>query len=237
MEITFTNVSKVSEMYAPVPASKEIPEWYRNLESYMANDKRPTTGGLTTATMKRCMPVFDAMVSGYIIPTYVDVFVSQVEQPKGDTLVKAPFYSWPSFSPIEFHPIEQAPQHPNRNGHQISYPKWSNPWAIKTPPGYSTLFLPPMHRESVFTVFPGVVDTDQYLAPVNFPFVLNDVTFEGLIPAGTPMVQVIPFKRDEWQMSIGNEKEQNEQEKVLLKLRSRFFDAYKSLFRQTKEYR
>ena len=89
----------------------------------------------------------------------------------------------------------------------------------------------------LFRSLPGIVDTDTYTAPVNFPFVLNDWKFEGIIPAGTPMAQVIPFKRESWQMSIGKNEELIEQNKVTTKLRSKFFDSYKSQYRQPKEYK
>jgi len=126
-------------------------------------------------------------------------------------------------------------EHPARNEHP--YPKWINHWAIRTPKGYSTMFVQPMHRESVFTILPGIVDTDEYYAPINFPMVINDPNFEGLIPKGTPIAQVIPFKRESWKMEIGGEKELAEQEKVGQKLLTKFFDRYKTMFRANKEYK
>lgn len=228
-KITFTNTLDVPEEYIPKPATISVPEWYKNLESYLGGDKKPAGNGNTTGTIKRCMPVFDAIINGYILYTYTDIWISQKDG--------MPWYEWPSFQPIQWHPVEQAPNHPNRNGHQTSYPKWINPWAIQTPPGYSVLFIQPMHRESAFTILPGIVDTDQYNAPVNFPFVLNDVNYEGLIPAGTPMAQVIPFKRESWEMSIGTQEDFDKQNKTTIRLRTRFFDSYKSQFRQPKEYK
>jgi hypothetical protein len=94
-----------------------------------------------------------------------------------------------------------------------------------------------MHRESPFTILDGIVDTDSYNAPVNFPFVLNDWGFEGLIPAGTPMAQVIPFKRESWQMEIGSQEEFEAQQKTTIHLRTSFFDSYKNKFRSPKEYK
>lgn len=229
MNITFTNTFEVPDKYFPTPASSVIPDWYKNLDSYISKTKRPTGEGQTSATIKRCMPVFDAITNGYILYTYTDIFISQKDG--------QPWYEWPSFEPLGFHPIQQAPIHPSNNGHLVSYPKWNNPWAIKTPPGYSILFLQPMHRESVFTILPGIVDTDQYNAPVNFPFVLNDVTYEGLIPAGTPMAQVVPFKRESWKMEFGNFENFKNQNEVTKLLRTKFFDSYKTLFRQPKEYK
>lgn len=228
-QIIFTNTMGVPEEYAPKPATASVPEWYKTLESYMGGEKKPTGDGNTTGTIKRCMPVFDAITNGYVLYTYTDVWVSQKDG--------MPWYEWPSFGPIQFHPVEQAPNHPNRNGHQASYPKWINPWSIQTPPGYSVLFIQPMHRESMFTILPGIVDTDQYNSAVNFPFVLNNINYEGLIPAGTPMAQVIPFKRESWEMSLGTQEDFEKQNKTSIRLRTRFFDSYKSQFRQPKEYK
>jgi hypothetical protein len=233
MEIKFTDTMGITKEYRPQPASSFVPEWYKKLESYISGEKKPTGQGGTSATAKRCMPVFDAIVGGYIIVSPADVFVSQKETQDGS---KQPWFEWSNNGLISFHPVEQAPEHPNRNGH-MAYPKWMNPWAIKTPKGYSVLFVQPMHRESPFTILPGIVDTDTYTAPVNFPFVLNDVNFEGLIPAGTPIAQVIPIKRDEWQMSLGAQVEFEEQQRVTNRLQTKFFDRYKSMFRQPKEYK
>jgi hypothetical protein len=227
MNITFTNISGVDGLEEPKPASKFIPDWYRNMESYMNGSKKPDGNGSSRATIKRCMPVFDAMTAGYIITTPADVYVSIKNGEQ--------YFEWSSLKLINFHPIEQAPKHPANNG--FAYPKWSNPWAIKTPKGYSTMFLPPMHRESLFAILPGIVDTDEFTPNVNFPMVINDPAFEGLIPQGTPLAQVIPFKRESWTMQLGGEKEIKEQAKVTNRLQTRFFDSYKTMFRQNKEYK
>jgi hypothetical protein len=241
-QITFTNTMGVPEEFSPKPASSFVPDWYKDMESYIGGEKKPTGEGMTTGTIKRCMPVFDAITGGYILTTYADVWVSQKPTFNEDgtpTDKTVPWYEWPSFGPIQWHPVEQAPNHPNKGDLPTgaSYPKWINPWSIITPPGYSTLFTAPMHRDSVFTILDGVVDTDTYTSPVNFPFVLNDWKFEGLIPAGTAMAQVIPFQRESWEMKIGAQEELIAQNTVTTKLRTRFFDSYKSQFRQVKEYR
>jgi hypothetical protein len=227
MNITFTNTSGFDGLEQPQPASKFIPDWYKNMESYMGGDKKPTGDGKTKATIKRCMPVFDAITSGYIIVSPADVYVRIKDGQQ--------YFEWSSLGLIAFHPIEQAPEHPARNKH--SYPKWMNHWAIRTPKGYSTMFVQPMHRESVFTILPGIVDTDEYYAPINFPMVINDPEFEGLIPKGTPIAQVIPFKRDSWNMQFGGDKEIKEQRENAVQLDTKFFDRYKTMFRKNKEYK
>ena len=226
MKIIFTNTS-VAELEQPKSASKLIPDWYKNTQSYVSGERKPAGNGKSSATIKRCIPVFDAITAGYIIELPADVFVSIRDGQQ--------WFEWSDFGLINFHPIEQAPEHPDKK--PFAYPKWINYWAITTPKGYSTLFVQPFHRESVFTILPGIVDTDQYTAPVNFPFIINDPTFEGLIPKGTPIAQVIPFKRDSWTMKLGNKKDLEIQAKVAKRLQNKFFDRYKSMFWTKKEYR
>jgi hypothetical protein len=227
--IVFTKTLPVSDAYCPKPASDFLPEWYKKTKSYVNDIKEPLISSPTPSTIKKCMPVFDALTSGYIIPTYCDLWIRQTED-------KDITYQTSMDINITFHPVAQAPYHPYMNEH--AYPKWTNPWGIKTPPGYSCLFIAPVHGgNSFFKVVEGIVDTDKMNAPVNFPFVLNDSKFEGLIPAGTPMVQVIPFKRDSWKMSMGDENSKNNIRENIMNLDSRFFDRYKTLFWNAKKYK
>lgn len=220
-----------SNLELPQPASKFIPDWYKQMDSYINKERKPIGAGKTDSTIKKCMPVFDALTAGYIITTPADVWVS-IKEIEG---VKTQYFEWSNYSLIEFHPIEQAPTHPNKKPY--AYPKFVNPWAIKTPKGYSCLFVQPFHRESIFTILEGVVDTDIYSAAVNFPFVIKDPNFEGLIPVGTPMAQVIPFKRDKWLGIAGKQKEIISVNKITAKLKTKFFDSYKTFFWIKKEYK
>ena len=45
-----------------------------------------------------------------------------------------------------------------------------NQWHIKTPPGWSTLFVAPLNRDNdIFQAIPGIVDTDKFTENINFP--------------------------------------------------------------------
>ena len=227
LEIVFTNMLGVCSDYAPIPAEKMLPDWYKNTPSYIDNNPLVVDGKLGH-TIKKCVPVFDALTAGYLIITFVDVQVTQVDG--------QPFFQWPSHNPIGGHPMIQAENHPIQNGSPFA--KWNNPWAIRTPPGYSCLFVPPMHNPNgIFTILPGITDTDNYRAPVNFPFVLDDPKWEGTIPVGTPIAQVLPFRRDSWKMSIGDDKDVRAATKDLIRLTSRWRNAYKTMFWSRKQYR
>ena len=113
-----------------------------------------------------------------------------------------------------------------------------NPWGIKTPRGYSVLICNPMHnKSSIFSILEGIVDTDKYHVPINFPFIIIDKDFEGIIPAGTTIAQVIPFKRNRWTFSISKKEKDKEQITIMLyKLKSLFYDSYKIYFRDKKYF-
>jgi hypothetical protein len=40
MNITFTNISGFDDLEQPQPASKFIPDWYKNMESYIDGEKK-----------------------------------------------------------------------------------------------------------------------------------------------------------------------------------------------------
>jgi hypothetical protein len=228
-KIVFTNTTDDDFITKPKPSSHVIPDWYKQTESYRGGTKGLTERLNTNGTIKKCMPVFDAMTAGYILSTAADIFVKQ-ENGK-------PVFYWSNHNMIEFHEFSQGGLHPSIQDQDGDLPKFINHWAIKTPKGYSTLFVAPFHRKEIFAIFPGVVDTDEFNTPVNFPFMLKDLTFEGVIPAGTPIVQVIPFKRESWQMELGGEKELKLHFDSLKRLQNKFFDRYKSLMRTPKEYK
>jgi hypothetical protein len=223
--IEFTNVNNWPEDTAPVAALKVVPEWYKKTPSW--HDQRRINSG--DMTIKKCMPVFDALSAGYILLTPCDLII---KQENGE-----PSYHPSMLHIMEGHASRQAHLHPSASKDTSRFPKWINSWAIKTPKGYSSLFLNPIHNSNPwFAIFEGLVDTDTYHVPVNIPFVLKDPTFQGLIPAGTPLVQIIPFKRDVWTPSFGKEEEKKESIEQHKLLERYAWDRYKRLFRQKKEW-
>jgi hypothetical protein len=227
-KIIFTNTLQDEVIIKPIPSQMVLPDWYKKINSYRDNNKKGLSyNSFTNGTIKKCMPVFDAITAGYIIPLPADVWVT----------IENGFqkFTWANYNLIQFHSEEQVTNHPNSNGQDM--PKWVNPWAIKTPKGYSTMFVQPFHRQSVFTILPGIVDTDKFNHPVNLPFVMNDTKWEGLIPQGTPIAQVIPFKRDNWKSFSGTEEDVKKSNEDFRILQNRFFDRYKNLFRTPKEYK
>ncbi len=238
MEITFSCEDKVIEETFPVfPSSANIPKWYANVPLEANREKRIFKDGTFNSTIKRCVPFIEAITAGYVIPLPFDIFVTRVvAEDENGNKEDLPYYS--SHGPgVSFHNSDQAKDYPlNKSNKPLA--KINNPWYIKTPPGYSCLFVSPLNnKETPIEVMSGIVDTDKYLAQINFPFTLVDEKFEGLIAAGTPIVQVIPFKRESWKMKIGNISDINESKKTAAKLKMLVFDSYRSQFWEKKEFR
>jgi hypothetical protein len=235
MKINFVSTIIDPTLPKPIPASKMMPEWYRSIPRYIGGEKKPPiNGGATSGTIKTCMPILDTMTSGYLILSSADVFIEKQSEGR--------FYSWSAYDLITFHSQNQLNGYPKleKKMKLENVPKFTNHWVVQTPKDYSCLFITPFHHDLPFTILPGIVDTDTYFNAINFPF-LPDPDFEGLIPKGTPIAQVIPFKREEWKMSVGNLEDSKELQKKFLGVRrgldTLFFDKYKKNHWATKGYK
>jgi hypothetical protein len=237
VKVKFINLHNVHEEYYPVPAKNMLPEWFKQTPGFIKSvDINSVKGkymdeyGSSSSTVKHCMPVYDSITAGYIIVTHEDLIVDgDIEGP--------PFFFWTNDNnpAIGFQSTEQAEQYPDKGSFDI--PKWTSNWAYITPPGYSCLFVSPMHRDTPIRVLEGVVDTDTYNSKVQFPFLLKDKNWRGLIPAGTPIVQVIPFKRESYEFEVSEKQEDFKTvDKVRSRLNSVFLHRYKRKFWSRKEY-
>lgn len=231
--------NQVSEEFYPIPATKNIPDWYKKASSHINNKKETGIDNVsgkryTSSTIKKCMPVYDAMTSGYLLLLATDVLVKNTGNPNAPK-----WFEWPSITMVDFHTPLQMQGHPKHEvANQTPPPKWTNPWSIITPRGYSSFFLPPMHRDLPFEIFPGIVDTDNYHEPVELPFFFKDLNWEGTIPAGTPIAQVIPIKRESFVGSSLKHKNDKklDRDAMIGRLRATFFNAYKDRFWEKKQY-
>lgn len=169
----------------PYPARKLMPDWYKNLPP-----KVEKKNILENSTIKRCPPFLDAMVLGWIIPLAADVeFITNSDA--SGLNHKTKFHK----SMIESHSQSQVEGNPHTPKPPM---KFMNYWAIKITKGWSVLFLPPMNRPDFrFECVAGMVDCDGYFEYINFPFYFTQKNYTGILKAGTPLVQVIPMKRDD----------------------------------------
>lgn len=201
-KITFTAnkvwLSKESRS-VPRPIIKTIPDWFRKADRFAKTnpngdfDIGPDGGKIPT--WKACPAIFDIMATGYSINTPCDIEFYK----DGDSLK----YKVQSAKYQDFvQDRDPMPQFEHPRGYYKKHFAWTCDWQIKLPEGYSALYAQPFNRyELPFLTTSGIIDNDKVHLPGSLPFFIAE-GFEGVIPAGTPYAQILPFKRQNWTSEI-----------------------------------
>ena len=218
----------VEKYFPPTPMSKARPDWYNKLGGWLGEPHN------SWPTIKKCMPVYDYITGGYMIYNPVEMEIVRTpkdENPDIKRFMRRYPMAWDKQDPQEGHDYSQCPV--AHRGEEQDYVTFSVPWRIETPPGYSCIIMAPFyHHEQRFTVFPGIVDTDTIDVPwSNWPGTVQKdrVTIEP----GCPLVQVIPFKREEWAMEVEYTEKANNRDTGL-----KFWlgNAYARMFHRKKKW-
>lgn len=234
MKIEFIPVSKEAKLLVPppMPAKKYIPDWYKNIKNekelnILDNGKVDDS---ETSGIKRCIPFLDGFTSGYIQETWTDIYIKDLGEegvkiafPQGPTIIDTRQRVSIKISNI-YHPTEFI---------------WKSQWTPKLPKGYSALFITPQNRLDLpFTCSAGIIDADNFYGLPknggNYPFFIQK-GFNGIIPVGTPMYQIIPFKRENWK-SVVSEFNEDLIYKSLHSVARYFMNGYKKVHWQRKSY-
>lgn len=229
--VKFMAGSKLVEVKlpAPQPARAFVPEWYKQAQRFIGGKMEVREKGGINKDLKLCVPFLDALTTGYAMELPCDVMVERDAQ--GNT-----GFFWHEYpEPVEMRSKDIASTLPRPAGHDQSLYAWKTNWAVITPPGYSAVFTHPLNRFDLpFFTTSGVMDTDKYSNPGEIPFFLKE-GFTGVIPAGTPIVQIILIKRDGWVSEVADY-EPNFLEKAKYLVSRTLYGGYKSLFWQKKDY-
>lgn len=184
----------------PYPAAQNLPKWFTEMEPYSKGGMFPDDGKIhlrsrqLNATPKKCVPMLDGMTAGYIIPLWSDVMVE----------INNGIYEiyWKTHKDIlQPHGTRHDMITPPAGYDNVVF-KYLNCWIPQTPPGYSCLVVSPLgHKNLPFEAIPAVVDTDKSTLELIFPMWIKK-DLQGIVEKGTPMVQIIPFKRDNWESTF-----------------------------------
>ena len=171
-------------------AKLHIPKWYKDISPlYGEPSFRPKK-----MTVKACSPFLDAFTTGYTVTLPGDVIFEY------EDITNTVIGTWgvPDIRIMSTRDLESM-------GHEFPWPdnyeKLSFAWnlgaSFSLPKGYSALLTHPLNRADLpFYTFSGVVD-DFTVYSGEVPFLLKK-GFRGTIPMGTPIAQIIPFKREDW---------------------------------------
>ena len=231
-KVLFIPKDKNTEICIPRPQSSKryIPEWFKS----MPVEVQKIDGFRSDYTAKKCMPFLDSLTSGYIQELPCDVrFVCNTEE--DDPMIS---YEWSGgIRPLSTRREDTLSSNsmPHFNGYYKTEFHWNAFWEPKTPPGYSTLYFHPANRFDLpFMTHNAIIDTDKWPITGPVPFVLKK-GFSGLIPAGTPIYQMIFIKREVWD-SDGLEYDEEYVRRISYSVRKFFTDGYKKNLWSKKEY-
>lgn len=185
----------------PTLARDTLPAWLRAMPAQRPAD---FLAGASVRTIKQCPPFIDAMQTGILFPLAADVTVRGGELSWNWDLPVHPV-ARPSRAPVGVHLPEQAAGMPGLDWPGQFIVKFTNFWTVELPEGWSMLFTHPVNRFDLpFRSITGLVECDGWRdGLVHFPAMWSDPEFEGVLPAGTPVAQGFPVRREALALEIG----------------------------------
>lgn len=180
----------------PKPSRNYLAQWFKDMPIL----QKTINGRNEDGTAKKCPPFIDALTSGYTQELICDVEITNagVDPNTGDDIVN---YRWAGpLKPLSTRAQDTNSKRvfPNFDGYYTTEFHWITQWEPQTPAGYSTLYYHPANRLDLpFLTMSGIIDTDKWSVNGPIPFMVKR-GFEGLIPAGTPIYQMIFIKREDW---------------------------------------
>jgi len=201
-----TDIEGLEKTHPPQPSNFYMPKWFKTMPSIIEQQPEPkppnyfgkvgeTAKQFYSFTVKKCPAIVDFLTQGYVIPFWCDMLIQ-----RDHMMLEWDNKGFPS--KLEFHDGQQVTHWKFKSTDFKTPVKFENPWRIYTPKGYSVAFFQPEYQfETRFTVLPGVVETDNY-HQVHFPAIIHD-TQDFVIKAGTPFMQVFPYKRTQLDLVVG----------------------------------
>jgi hypothetical protein len=245
MSIISTIKNTIPELIAPTPTIRfacDVPGYEIGQPVQRAQDIKPDwmikqakeADRTNTPKFSACPGMHDYYRAGYIIPAWEDfeIIVTKTEFKviigQGKNFICNP---------------HQVMQHSVLTGaanidedikpHAIKFPC---PWKVFTKPGYSAFVMPPLFHAPYLRdlfIYPGINDYDGYHT-INVMFSpLKEMHVK--IYAGTPMLQVIPYKREDITCSVGTIT-QKEHGEANFTYRSKMPGLYRKIFHRKKKY-
>lgn len=177
--VRFVRTGGPADAPVPVPADRELPEWFRTLRQSLEDLPIPAD-----KTAKLCMPLNDAMRLGWLLRAPRDLRLRRTDDgvrvdAGGDGVTVL------------------DPDQPDRDRNSAFFlPEVlvSTPWAVDPPADYETLVTQPLNRDELrFTVADMLVDECE--GGLAVPLYLEREAVE--IGAGEPIAQVVPVARED----------------------------------------
>jgi hypothetical protein len=245
MKIKFNIDDKLALTHWPPVLAKDcLPEWYTNLpeakESYGFDED-------AVKNIRACIPVQDILTAGYILRATYEVRITEeiknfvpkmgiktannLKNSLNDPKKTDAMQGLHPNNAVAIYSEAMCPMRSTNKKNLRNYFRFESEWAVQTPPGYSCLVIQPYYLFNTnVSIMPAIVDTDKFNQKIPIVGYLNNSTDEVRFFCGDPLVQIIPFKRDEWESEFTSES---------IPSRAKFylFNAYKKIFHTAKNFK
>lgn len=219
---------------SPVELARNLaPYWLK--EQYRLAKEAAKAGKKGSVVVKfvRCPGMHDFVQQGYIISAPFDI---HIKANKLAVNVHCPNAGLPNLQaqPMDYELVKGwAPMDAGVKGNVWKIPL---PWGVHMPPGYSCHVLPAYAHanwmDKLFS-YPGTVDYDDFHT-INFIFTVMKEC-EYVIPQGTPLLHILPFKREDFHGYSGPGT-QLQRDRHTFGFVSRVAGAYRRKFHKKKVY-
>lgn len=223
-EITFWSTVPGLEDVVPIqPATKYLPEWWKNMPRFPDVELSPDA--INKGTAKNCPAFVDFFKHGYVVPLWCDLELEVTQQGYS---VKTSYdkFVFTHHNPIQFK--QWLPHHLQQQMSMVLKPEC--PWRVRTSPGYSVMQLPMLFEfNDVFETMAGTIWSDEY-HEMNQQMIIKKYG-KIMLPRGTPLAMYVPFKREKIKFSCKPETPDLKrlEEKSQLLVRTKFIGGYKEM--------
>ena len=213
------NLWRLLGLASPVrPATDLIPDWWKGLPKEYQRFGKPNS-----PTAKTCPGIFDFMRAGYIVPMWSDIIFKWNKNGFEYRLSHAMQQLSECVYAHDSAQIKDAPCLENTCPKLI---KLTTPWFVDVPKGTSLFYTSPFyHVNNSITVVPGIIDPDIDLISnkeVNV-FIQLNTQEEVRINKGDPLLQIIPFKRSDYDLHVDMPNETKQLEYDIMTINDRTF--------------
>ena len=187
-------------------------------------DSELSETGDDIVTAKKCPAIQDMLTEGIILPMWGNFFFKTLYDEDGNpvnqkwNISTARAYGENADAMIGLHTHHQTKGWDVGRTLDGTLLKMACPWKFIVPKGYSLLYIDPFyHFRQDIRLLSGLVEADKW-GQITFPFeFINQDKF--MIEAGSPMVQVIPIKRESLEIvnRFGTDKEYKHNDDMMKK--------------------
>jgi len=212
IEFNTYNNEAYENVFRPIPAGKMLPDWWKRSKVHGVQNGTPTV------TLRACPAMHDWLATGYYICTSRDIWCEYHEEDTGGywntyTPPNEDTFDWARYSSPTHHKAQLMDDNfsfiqgdgSDNTPHDAF--KFRVSWMVTTPPGYSAFYLDPfLFQNKYFRTWQGIMDTDMFnnntdnSQVIVYPLAKHSF----IIPKDTPIVQVVPFRRESWVASYGH---------------------------------